>query len=86
MPFQEGQGISLIQLARDMSQREKVMQHCMEHLESRQLATHFDYSAFEYIYRKRNGAQANAYTLGLTAADYIISNIKILHDETGNED
>jgi PPE-repeat protein len=59
-----------------MTQKERVLQYCKEHLQSRELLNFFDSEAFNYIYNKKNGNTANAYTLGLTAADYIISNTK----------
>ncbi len=45
-----------------------------------------DSSAFNHVYNKKNGGQANAYLLGLHAADYMIINAKPLNHDTRNED
>jgi hypothetical protein len=58
----------------------------MEHLNSRDLVSCFDAANFNHVYRKRNGDQANAYTLGLTIADYLILNAKPQSHDTRNEE
>lgn len=69
-----------------MTNKQRAMQHCMEHLNSRDLISCFDATAFSHVYNKRNGAQANAFLLGLNAADYMILNHKPQSHERRNED
>ena len=68
-----------------MTQKERVMQHCKEHLQGRNLLNCFDNAAFEHVFRKQHGNQRNAYTFGLTVADYMILNPpKNFTNDTGN--
>lgn len=68
-----------------MTHKENCIQHCKDYLQSRSLIAYFNSKDFEHIYRKFNGAQGNAFSIGLNAADYIIINAKPLSHDTGNE-
>ena len=57
-----------------MTNKERVTAHCKEHLTDRNLINCFDSTALNYIFTKHNGTTANAYILGLKAADYMILN------------
>ena len=67
-----------------MSQRQTCISNCKEHLEGLGLADHFNESDFNHVYRKLDGANRNAYLIGLHVADYIIFNSKKTTDESGN--
>lgn len=68
-----------------MTHKEKCVQHCKDYLHTRELSQYFNSTDFNHIYRKFNGAQGNAFSIGLTAADYIIIHAKPLSYDTGNE-
>ncbi len=68
-----------------MSHKEKCVQYCKEQLQNLQLSQYFNAKDFEHIYRKYNGAQGNAFFVGLNAADFIIHNAKPVNHESGNE-
>ena len=66
-----------------MSHKNICIAHCQEFLNSISLAHIFSAQDFNHVYRKRNGFQANAFHLGIDAADYIIKNAKtqeVSHD------
>lgn len=68
-----------------MTHKEKCIQHCKEHLNNLLLSQYFNAADFNHIYRKLEGAHANAFSIGLDAADYIIINAKPISYDTGNE-
>lgn len=72
-----------------MSHKEECICYCIDHLNQRNLAHTFDFSDFNYYYRKFNGAWGNAYSVGMNAADIMIENasakIKKINDERRNE-
>ena len=68
-----------------MTHKQLTMQYCIEHLNGRNLSAFFNKADFEHIYRKFNGANGNAFSIGLSAADFIISNSKPFSHDTGNE-
>lgn len=59
-----------------MTHKEKCVCNCREHLQSRGLLHVFNPSIFQYYYRKHNGAQGNAFLIGLNTADMMIQNFK----------
>lgn len=72
-----------------MTHKQRCIANAMEYLQARGLEMVFDSSIFQYFYRKNNGYTANAYTLGLAAADMMILNYNPQNfncDESGNED
>ena len=69
-----------------ISHKQQCIGHCKDYLQNLNLSEYFNTTDFEHIYRKFNGAQGNAFSIGLHAADFIIINAKPLTNETGNED
>ncbi|MBN8665836.1 MAG: hypothetical protein J0L83_14740 [Chitinophagales bacterium] len=67
-----------------MTQKQKVRMHCMEYLQALNLTHIFNETEFERIYRN-GGYLANAFTFGLTLADFFIRNTKPFFYESGNE-
>ena len=59
-----------------MKQKEKCACNCREHLQSRNLLHVFNQSHFEHIYKKFDGTNGNAFSIGLRAADFMIENYK----------
>ncbi len=68
-----------------MTHKQKCVEHCKEYLDSLNLSAYYNSTHFEHIYRKFNGAQGNAFSIGLNAADFILINAKPLSHDTGNE-
>jgi hypothetical protein len=62
--------------ARAMTHKQKCIQQCKDFLNSRNLSQYFNSADFEHIYRKFDGANGNAFSIGLSAADFIIFNAK----------
>lgn len=69
-----------------MTHKQRCIQHCKDHLDSRNLSQYFNKADFEHIYRKFNGFQCNAYSIGLDAADFITVNSKPQHHDTRNDE
>lgn len=69
-----------------MTHKEACKAHCMEHLQNLSLTSIFNQQEFERIYRN-GGSQANAFSFGLSVADYLIihEHSKIQNHDTGNE-
>ena len=67
-----------------MTHKENCIKHCKEYLQSKSLDAYYNSTDFNHIYRKFNGAQGNAFSIGLSAADYIIFNASPLTEETEN--
>ncbi len=61
-----------------MTHRQECIAHCKECLQSRSLENVFNQSHFDHVYKKNNGANKNAYTIGLRTADFMIENYKPL--------
>ncbi len=59
-----------------MTHKQHCILNCKEYLQNRGLMEIYDGTAFESYYRKHNGANANPYTFGMKAGDYIIHNSK----------
>ena len=55
-----------------MSHKDKCKKFCTDHLESRGLSSFFSSPAFDSFYRKVDGANGNAFSVGLKAADVLI--------------
>lgn len=72
-----------------MTHKEECICYCIDHLNQRNLAHTFDFNTFSHYYRKHNGAWANAYHVGLNAADMMITNypttIKNIDNDRRNE-
>lgn len=68
-----------------MSQKEKCIKHCKDYLQQLNLSHYYTESLFMHVYRKQHGAQANAFSLGIDAADYIINNSKTINYASGNK-
>jgi hypothetical protein len=69
-----------------MSHKETCIKHCKDYLQQLQLSQYYTEQQFNHVYRKQNGAQGNAFTVGLNAADFIINNSKFYsNDERNNE-
>lgn len=69
-----------------MSQRQSCIAHCKEQLEQRNSLQYFNMPDFNHIYRKFDGANRNAYLIGLGVADFIIYNAKKITDESRDEE
>lgn len=68
-----------------MTQKAKCIQHCKNYLQQLNLSHYYSEALFMHVYRKQQGAQANAFSIGLNAADYIITNSKHTQHESGNK-
>lgn len=69
-----------------MSHKEKCINYCREQLQNLNLLHYYSEAKFNHVYRKQNGAQGNAWIIGLNAADYILFTSKpTTHDERSNE-
>ena len=66
----------IIQQTGHMTHKAKCIQHCKDFLAEKNLSQHFNTADFNHIYRKFNGYECNAYSIGLDAADFIIINAK----------
>jgi hypothetical protein len=55
-----------------MSHKQKCIDTCKEHLQSRNLLYTFDESIFNHYYRKNNGGMGNSMIIGLKTADMMI--------------
>lgn len=59
-----------------MTHKQKCIEYCKGHLSTLTLTEIFSTNLFDSYYRKHNGSNANPYTFGLHAADFIITNTK----------
>jgi hypothetical protein len=59
-----------------MTHKQKCIEHCKGYLQQLNLNQYFSETLFMHIYRKQNGAQGNAFSIGINAADHIINNSK----------
>ena len=69
-----------------MSSKKYAIQCCKEYLNSKNLGRYYSTTDFEFYYRKFKGASGNPYYIGISAADYIISNYtpaQIITEQTG---
>jgi len=68
-----------------MTHKQRCIQHCKDYLDRFDCSHYYNSSDFEHIYRKFNGAQGNAFSIGLDAADYILQTAKFQYHDAGNE-
>lgn len=59
-----------------MSQKQNCIKHAKEQMANSHLSEFFNMADFNHVYRKLNGAQCNAYLIGLHVSDFIIFNHK----------
>lgn len=55
-----------------MTHKQLCVQYCKDFLSMRDCIAFFSMKEFEHFYRKNNGPHANPFTLGTSAADFII--------------
>lgn len=55
-----------------MTHRQECIAHCKETLQNRNLGFVFEESIFNHYYTKNNGAQGNAFLVGIKTADIMI--------------
>lgn len=67
-----------------MTQKAKCIKHCKDYLQQLNLSHYFNEALFMHVYRKQNGAHANAFSIGINAADHIINNSKQFNYASGN--
>lgn len=67
-----------------MSHKQQCIEHCKDFLQQLNLSQYFSESLFMHVYRKQQGSQGNAWSVGINAADYIILNSKPINHESGN--
>lgn len=68
-----------------MTQKAKCIQHCKDYLQQLNLSHYYSEALFMHVYRKQNGAQANAFSIGMNAADHIIINSQHTNNERANK-
>lgn len=68
-----------------MSHKEQCKQYCKEFLQDLRLNQYYNEAQFQHVYRKQHGANGNAWSIGINAADYIILNSKPINHESGNK-
>lgn len=56
-----------------MTHKQQCAATCMQHMEDRGLAAYYKEEDFKHYYRK-HGAGGNAFSVGLSAADFMIRN------------
>lgn len=61
-----------------MTHKANCILFCKEYLNERGLSNIFNLADFEHYYRKNNGAQKNAFSTGINAADFIIYQKQLL--------
>lgn len=59
-----------------MSHKEECICYCIDHLNSRNLSHVYNKQLFHHYYRKHNGTNGNAFSIGLNAADFMIQNFE----------
>lgn len=59
-----------------MKHRSNCIAHCKDALQNRNLQHVFDQSVFNHYYNKNNGAQGNAFLIGIKTADMMIEQYK----------
>ena len=57
-----------------MTHKQHCIDNCLQYLQQLSLAHTYSQQVFKHYYRKNNGAQGNAYLVGLNAADMMIKN------------
>jgi hypothetical protein len=55
-----------------MTHRQECIAHCKEQLQNRSLNHVFEEKIFNHYYNKNNGAQGNAFLIGIKTADMMI--------------
>lgn len=64
-----------------MTHKQTCIAFCKEYLQNVECGQYYNSKDFEHIYRKFNGANANAWSVGVDAADYILRTAKPQNNE-----
>lgn len=68
-----------------MTHRDKCIGHCFDCLNQLGSGFAFNIELFNHYYRKHNGAQGNAYSIGLNSADLMIREFNTKKQEVKND-